>query len=247
MFWRNSITGKADKIIVPSDYLRKEALRNGFAEEKIEVVPHFTKKNIGGGAVAPEDGSVLFVGRADPLKGTNELLMALSLIRGQNWRAYIVVMGDDLHSYKQRAEELGIENRVLFLSNLAHSDLDEYYRRASVLVFPSMSPESFGLVGIEAMSFGRPVVAFDTGGPREWLTDGETGFIVKRGDILELSRRISLLVGDKETSRRMGLKGLERVNKLYRKGTHFAKIHAVYAEAIRMRSRKKQLKRVRRD
>ena len=242
MFWRNSITRKADKVIVPSDYLREEALRNGFAEDKIDVVPHFTEKNMGGEIVGPEDGSVLFVGRTDPLKGISELLRALSLIREQNWKAYIVGIGDDLHSYKLRAKELGIEHRVLFLSNLAHADLDEYYKRASVLVFPSMSPESFGLVGIEAMSFGRPVVAFDVGGPREWLIDGETGFIVKRGDVLELSRRISQLLGDTETSRSMGFKGRERVNKLYRKGAHTEKILAVYEEAIQMGSRKKQLK-----
>lgn len=220
---------------MPSQYLKEEAIRNGFAGEKIEVVPHFTEKNTGGEIVGPEDGSVLFVGRTDPLKGIDELLSALSLIRNQNWKAYIVGTGEGLHSYKLRAKKLGMENRVLFLNNLAYADLDEYYKRASVLVFPSRSPEAFGLVGIEAMSFGRPVVAFDTGGPREWLIDGETGFLVKRGDIRELADRISRLLGDKALSADMGRNGMEWVKRLYRKDMHIKQLIKIYEDVIRKR------------
>jgi len=217
---------------VPSQYLKEEAVRNGFAEEKIEVVPHFTEKNMGGEIVWPEDSSILFVGRADPLKGINELLSALSLIRDQNWKAYIIGIGDDLHSYKLRAKKLGMGNRILFLKNLDYADLDEYYKRASVLVFPSMSPESFGLVGIEAMSFGKAVVAFDVGGPREWLKDGETGFLVERGDINSLAGRILQLLKDSSLARNMGEKGKYRVEELYRKDLHFKRIMAVYEEVV---------------
>src|SRR5574337_2216203 len=186
--WRNWVIRKVDKVIVPSHYLKEEAIRNGIPSEKLEIIPHFTEKNIRGEYVEPERDSILFAGRTDPIKGIRELLKSLSLIRERTWKAYIIGIGDGLQKYEKMAYDLGIKERVVFLSNLDYADLDEYYQKASVVIFPSMSPESFGLVGIEAMSFGRPVVAFDVGGPREWLIDGKTGFLVNRGDIKGLSQ-----------------------------------------------------------
>lgn len=244
MLWRKWVTAKADRVVVPSLYIKEEAVRNGITAEKVAVIPHFTEKNLQNEYVEPEDNSILFVGRTDPLKGIRELIAALSLIKEKIWKAYILGIGDGLNEHEKMAEDKGIKERIIFLNNLDYASLDEYYQKASVVVFPSMSPESFGLVGIEAMSFERPVVAFDVGGPREWLVDGKTGFLVKRGDVKELSLRIDQLLEDASLAKRMGLEGQIRVNERYRKEMHLKSLLTIYEEAIkRKHSKTKETKR----
>jgi glycosyltransferase involved in cell wall biosynthesis len=226
------VVRKVGKVLVPSQYLREEAIRNGFAAEKIEVVPLFTKKNPNSTYVKPEKNTILFVGRLDPLKGISEFLKSLSLISNITWKVYIIGMGEGVIKYVKMAEDLGIGDRIEFLTNLNYSDLDEYYKKASVVVFPSMSPESFGLVGIEAMSFGRPVVAFDSGGPRDWLVNNETGFLVKRGDIRELADKIFRLLGDESLAAEMGRNGMQRVERFNREVAHIEKLSKIYRDLI---------------
>jgi glycosyltransferase involved in cell wall biosynthesis len=241
MFWRILVTRKVDRVIVPSHYLKEESIRNGVSSEKIEVVPHFTDKNPKNEYIEPEANTILFIGRTDPLKGIRELVKALSLIKDRSWKAYIIGTGDGLEKYIKMSQDLGIEEKIIFLKNLDYEDIDEYYQKASIVAFPSMCTESFGLVGIEAMSFGRPVVAFDVGGPREWLVDGETGFLVKRGDIKGLADRISQLIEDEQLARKMGQKGQERVGKYYRKEMHLKQFLTIYEEAVRKRKEKGSL------
>lgn len=241
MMWRKRVTKKADYVIAPSQYIKGEAVRNGIDREKIEVIPHFTEKNMRNEYVMPEDNSILFVGRTDPLKGIRELLIALSFMRKKVWKAYIIGIGDGLQEYEKMAQEIGIQERIVFLNNLEYDELDEYYQKASVVAFPSLSPESFGLVGIEAMSFGRPVVAFDSGGPKEWLVDGKTGFLVKRGDVKGLSFRIGQLLENSSLARRMGLEGQKRLIECYRKESHGKRVMNVYEEAVRMGNSKEFL------
>jgi len=241
MFWRILVTKKVDKVIVPSHYLKEESVRNGIPSEKIEIVPHFTDKNPKNEYIEPEGDTILFVGRTDLLKGIGELINALSLIKERLWKAYIIGTGDGLEKYIKMSQDLGIEEKIIFLKNLDYEDIDEYYQKALMVVFPSMCTESFGLVGIEAMSFGRPVVAFDVGGPREWLVDGETGFLVKRGDIKGLADRISQLLQDEQLARKMGQKGQERVEKYYRKEIHLKQLLTIYEEAVKKRKEKGSL------
>ena len=232
MFWRARVTKKVDKVIVPSHYLKEEAVRNRIPTEKIVVVPHFTDKNLGNDYIEPEPDTILFIGRTEPLKGIRELVHALSLVREHSWKAYIIGTGEGLEEFMKMSHDLGIREKIVFLSNLDYKDLDEYYQKSSIVVFPSMCTESFGLVGIEAMSFGKPVVAFDVGGPREWLIDGKTGFLVKRGDIKTLADRIFQLLKDRQLASKMGQTGKERVEKYYRRDSHLEKLLSIYEEAV---------------
>ncbi len=241
MYWRVVVARKVDKVIVPSYYLKDESLRNGISSEKIELIPHFTDKNPENKYIEPEANTILFIGRIDPLKGIRELVHALSLIKERPWKAYIIGTGDEPEKYIKLSQDLGLGERIIFLKNLDYEDIDEYYQKASIVVFPSMCAESFGLVGIEAMSFGRPVVAFDVGGPREWLVDGETGFLVKRGDIRGLADRIFQLMEDGQLARKMGQQGQKRVEKYYRKEIHLKQLLNIYKEAINSREEKGSL------
>ncbi|MFO0730632.1 MAG: glycosyltransferase [Nitrospiraceae bacterium] len=124
---------------------------------------------------------MLFVGRLSAEKGIEVFLDALPLLRAQSWRAVVIGEGPLEAPAKQRVVQEGLADRVRFAGWLSGADLDREYERAAVLAVPSTVKEAFGLVGIEAMAFGKPVVAFDAGGIREWLQDGKTGYLVRQG------------------------------------------------------------------
>jgi hypothetical protein len=101
---------------------------------------------------------------------------------------------------------------VRFHGFVPSGELKNFYQDASLLAVSSVWPEPFGLVGQEAMFYGLPVVGFDAGGIREWLLDGENGFLVGWKDIDGLALRIEQLLRDKDLGRRLGARGRELVS-----------------------------------
>ena len=125
----------------------------------------------------------------------------------------------------------GIADSVVFLGWLDEAALREVYRQASVVVVPSMVMEAFSLVGIEAMAHGKPVVAFDAGGVREWLSDGQTGFLVEQGNIPQLAKQVRMLLENRTLARKMREEGRRQVEARYRRKDHLDRITAIYLEA----------------
>jgi glycosyltransferase involved in cell wall biosynthesis len=109
--------------------------------------------------------------------------------------------------------------------------LDRAYERAQIVVVPSHWPEPFGLVGIEAMARGRPVVATATGGIPEWLADGETGILVEPGDAGALTRALAGLRGDPGRCARMGERGVAHVAEHFTAERYVEAISRAYSMA----------------
>jgi glycosyltransferase involved in cell wall biosynthesis len=82
-----------------------------------------------------------------------------------------------------------------------------------MFVMGSLWPEPFGMAGPEAMRYGLPVVAFDAGGIREWLTDGENGYLIPWKNVDLFAARLEQLLRDKELARRLGRSALETVQR----------------------------------
>lgn len=233
--WERKIAKNMDRLLVGSHYMQEELLRNGFQKEKIHIVPLYADMD-------PEEPSlewsperekrVLFVGRLDPDKGVDRFIEALRLVRGDAWQADIVGEGPLLPYAHNLVKRLQLNERVVFHGFVRPAHLGRFYQRCSVVVVPSMMPESFGLVGIEAMSYSRPVVAFDAGGIRDWLAHGETGFLVTRGDIAGLAGRISQLLNDASLAYHMGTQARQVFAKHYRKEPHIQSLLRIYEEAI---------------
>src|SRR5205823_15061633 len=122
-----------------------------------------------------------------------------------------VVLGDGNHRpfCEQISRKLGLAGRVQFKGYVRSEELKDYYRECSVVVMSSVWPEPFGMVGIEAMRCGLPVVAFDAGGIKEWLKDGWNGFLVPWMNRASFAGRVELLLRDKTLARRMGERGLQ--------------------------------------
>ncbi|BAJ62207.1 glycosyltransferase [Anaerolinea thermophila] len=169
--------------------------------------------------IPPEDRMLLFVGRIEPLKGLDTLMRAIAILRECGVQChvphYLAVVGgdpsasgeklsDEMARLQALRRELHLEDLVLFLGKRAQDTLPYYYSAAEVLIMPSHY-ESFGMVALEAMACGTPVVASQVGGLAFLVQDGLTGYVVPDGDPQALSERLRLLLMDGELRQRMGL------------------------------------------
>ncbi len=167
------------------------------------------------------DHSVLFVGRIDPVKGIDVWFKAMALVVEENpaLRAKLCVclIGGDIDEEEPDEElarlqalkdELGIGDLVTFLGRRSQEALPYYYASADVVVMPSLY-ESFGMVALEAMACGTPVVASDVGGLSFIVRNGETGYLVPDRDPRALADCLSKLLRDPDLRARLGRRGIE--------------------------------------
>jgi glycosyltransferase involved in cell wall biosynthesis len=165
-------------VLVGSRAMREEYLRHGLAEARVVCVPLF-----GDGAPDPEppasrppSGQVLMVGRLTDLKGGVELVRALPRARERLGRELeLVVAGDGPERPRMQAEAEALRVPVRFVGWVDRAERDRWMRRADLLAVPSVWPEPFGMVGVEAGGVGLPSVAFAVGGIPDWCEPGVSG------------------------------------------------------------------------
>ena len=151
------------------------------------------------------DRVALFVGRIDPIKGLDTLVNAIPAVK--NPKARFVFVGGDLdedgepvgplREIVEATQALGVRDRCLFVGSLPQDQLPTYYSASDIVVVPSRY-ESFGLVAVEAMASGTPVIASRVGGLAYTIEDGVTGLLVERGDVAALATAIDGLLSDDE-------------------------------------------------
>ena len=228
------VLDKADLVIAATEAERAQLeMLYGLNHQKVEIIPpgvnthHFypipkdeAKEAIG---INPQDRVALFVGRIEPLKGVDTLIRAMAMVK-ENCKTfrcphYLVVIGGDPEgdSEKMSAEmrrlqtlckKLGLDDIVLFLGKRDQNTLPYYYSAAEVVVMPSHY-ESFGMVALEAMACGTPVIASRVGGLAFLIKDGETGFFVPSQDPEALAQKLRLLFVDNRLRDEFGRKAAE--------------------------------------
>jgi glycosyltransferase involved in cell wall biosynthesis len=218
------------KVLVASEFMRASLIKAGFAEGQVETLPYFVPDVPESGGVRPaaEPPGILFVGRIMPEKGLADLVRALPLVR-LSCRLAVVGDGPARAAAEQLAGRL-IPGRAEFAGWL--SDVEPYYARAAMLAVPSLWPEPSGIVGLEAMARGLPVVAYRSGGIPEWLVDGQTGLLAEPGDVWGLARAIEQLLADPALARRLGEAGRERQRERFGPEKHVRRLEEIFEEAV---------------
>lgn len=195
-----------DAVVVNSDAVRAELARRGLRDAGVVVVPNGVDLERFRPTAEPADPHrVLFVGRLVPQKGADVLIRAFGALLRRHADATLTVAGDgEQRLYLERlARFLGVRQSVEFLGWQRLERLPPLYRSAAVTAVPSLY-EPFGLVALEAMASGRPVVAARTGGLTEVVEDGTCGFTVEPGDHLDLASRLATVLTDAGLAARLG-------------------------------------------
>jgi D-inositol-3-phosphate glycosyltransferase len=160
---------------------------------------------------------ILFVGRIEPLKGLDILINAAALLESDVECSVLVVGGDEasqpqVDELTELARDRGIEHRVAFVGAVDHDTLPLYYNAADVCVVPSHY-ESFGLVAVEAMASGVPVVASRVGGLAGTVKDGETGYLIPWLCPEPFAERIELLLENEPLRHNLGAAAREAMTR----------------------------------
>ncbi len=204
----------------------------GASENKIKIIPPGVDLNLFHPISALEardfiempydHHSILFVGRIDPIKGLDVWFKAIELIVEQDpelrEKLCVCLVGGDLDEeippdtelgrLQTLKDELGIGDVVTFLGRRSQQCLPYYYSAADIVVMPSRY-ESFGMVALEAMACGTPVVASDVGGLSFVVRDGETGYLVPEGNPYALADCVGYLIHHPELRSYLGKRGIE--------------------------------------
>jgi len=208
----------ADRVICATEQERA-SLRQlyGARDDKVTVIPlgvdldrfrPSAKQEARASLGLRDERIILFVGRIEPLKGLDILINAAAMLESDVDCAVLVVGGDEtslpqVKELRDLARERGIEHRVAFVGAVDHADLPAYYNAADVCVVPSHY-ESFGLVAVEAMASGVPVVASRVGGLAGTVKDGETGYLIPWLCPEPFAERIDLLLENEPLRQNLG-------------------------------------------
>jgi N-acetyl-alpha-D-glucosaminyl L-malate synthase BshA len=194
-----------------SEFLRDQTVKNfGVPRDRIHVIPNFIdttryrrdREPCHRPSLAPGgEKIVMHVSNFRPVKRVTDVVDVFArMLRSVSARLIMVGDGPERPRAVERAEELGVADKVLFLGK--HASVEELLSCADLFLLPSES-ESFGLAALEAMASGAPVVASRTGGLPEVVVEGEAGFLLEVGDVNGMAEASARILSDKAVWRRM--------------------------------------------
>jgi len=217
-----------DHFIPPSEFVRQRMIESGFEADKITTIPHFIDLS----GVEPkkeedDEGYVLFVGRFVEEKGAEVLIRAMSELPDVPCK--LLGAGPDEGRLRDWAAGHG---NIEFLGWQKGGVPWDLYRKARVVVVPSIWYEVFGLVALEAMAVGTPVIASEIGGLTEVVDDGQTGRLVPPGDVQALKMAIEDMMDNKKHALELGRAGRTKVETEYSPELHYEQIIKVFQSVL---------------
>lgn len=212
------ISKEATSIVTVSQYTKNRMEKSSFISQEIQVVPNgISCSGAGTGQrtvqAAPGKFNVLMIGNFMPNKGQYHFIKAAAMLAARNQGFHFTMIGNVYDGgYFRKCKELIRKRGMQGYISVYHgvNNASEYIGQFDVLAVPSLYDESFGLISVEAMAAGRPVVAFACGGIPEVVRDGVDGFTVPVGDARAMARKIQWLAKNPEKAEAMGAKGRQK-------------------------------------
>jgi D-inositol-3-phosphate glycosyltransferase len=218
------LIAESDLLIAASEVERAHLVAHGAAAPRVTVIPCgvdttlFRPGDVGEARVAlglDARPVALFAGRIAPIKGLDTLLDAMARLASEERAPRLLIVGGDADEpvdgheamLRRHVGRLGLADAVTFVGAQPQERLRSYYVAADVTVLPSYY-ESFGMVALEAMACGSPVIASRVGGLATTVVDGVTGFLVPDGDAEALAQRLDGVLADAALRWRIGREGV---------------------------------------
>ena len=200
--------------LVLSDFMAENLCKNGF--EKVVKLPAFIQTSEDEHSFMPEGVlRILFLGQLIRGKGADLMLQALSML-DIPFECTIAGEGNDRQMLEAMVEKFNLGEKVHFTGFVREPE--KLWANCDVFCFPVRWQEPFGLVGLEAMAHGIPTVAFDLGGVREWLKDGENGLLIPEKKIIALTGMLGTCGTAPKLLERLGKRALELAKEKFSEG-----------------------------
>jgi glycosyltransferase involved in cell wall biosynthesis len=213
---------------VMSGSVRRQLIANGIPEEKITSLPPYAPPPTG----ARHEGytSVRTVLHVGGILGQKGVWMVVRMIRQLPKDVQIVFAGGgaEREMLESHVRRRGLGDRVRIVGEATPEQWSLLYREATLVIMPVLWNEPLGLEGLGAMAYGKPVVAFDTEGIREWLSDGETGVCVPFGGRRAFREAVGGLLEDRDRLHGMGRRAREVWQSKFRPENHLNALVAHY-------------------
>lgn len=222
----------ARRIVACSDWVRRELGNEGIDSERIYLpVPGPSAGYIRFPSTRPV---FLYIGRLDVEKGVEQLLRAFERVSSTNSEVTLRIAGQGPERVRLEslARELGIATRVTFLGWIDPTEIEKELSSAWALVAPSLWAEPLGLVALEAIVRGVPVIASADGGFAETVEDGVTGLLVPNGDVSALADALSSIVTRRKFADGISVDAVRRVTARHDITSHVEAIRATLRDAV---------------
>jgi glycosyltransferase involved in cell wall biosynthesis len=204
---------EVNAIIAVSQYIKGELVAAGVEERKIYQVynMHPTSSTQNHNVIHDSRIQLFALGWLSKYKGFHVLINAINTIVETNKNLQLTIAGNgpEKHNLERLVNNLGLTDFVQFVGHVAYEDIGHFYLNADIIILPSLHPEPFGRVALEAMFYGKPAVASSVGGIPEIVRDGETGILVPPNNHDGLANAIVTLIRNKRLRELMGKKGRE--------------------------------------
>lgn len=244
-FFTPLILKLADKIIVSSDdyvdhsfiqnYYQKNI--NKFVELGFGVTERFDPQEKDSGLMKkynfwPNDFVVTFVGGLDwahYFKGVNYLIKAISQIENKKVKALIIGSGNLKKQYEQQVKDLKLENRVKFAGYVSDDELPKHYNLADIFILPSINKnEAFGIVLIEALACGKPLIASNLKGVRSVVECGKNGLLTEPKNSSDIAAKINYLYSNPKVMKRFQSNALKTTKEKHKLPIIGNKLEEIY-------------------
>ncbi|MBM6759071.1 glycosyltransferase family 4 protein [Bacteroides mediterraneensis] len=191
---------KTNLIVVPSSYFKRILLEKepDIANDKVFVSPSggINNKTFQFTETHNLSHKIIYISRIDRGKGWDTLLYALKNLKETNNQqiiCYIAGKGFQIEQMQTLIEKLNLGDSCIYIGALSHNEMNDYYKQVDCLIFPTQLEESLGLVGLEALSCGCPVIGSNIGCLPEYIKHNENGFLFTPGNAIELTNCIKKL------------------------------------------------------
>ena len=220
------------RVLAPSRGARTKYEESGFQEANLDVLPYFcAPAPAASPRPLPEPPTITYLGRIAANKGHEYFVEALGTLPDDvQGRMVGSITEEAAARLRDLAARHNCADRLSLHGWASQAEILKVLEGTSVLVFPSLWPETLGLVGLEALSQGVPVVASEVGGVREWCHDGETGYGVPPADGAAIAERVAHLLGDEDRLRAFGARGIELVKERFRPTQHVDRLLRIYRQ-----------------
>jgi glycosyltransferase involved in cell wall biosynthesis len=229
------LSPKIRAIITASQYVANRYKKASYPVSKTHVIPYYCSfAPLKRPRPLPKQKCISIIGRTADYKGIDYFLSALGNLPND---VSGCVMGDfgakKEKDILQKAISANCDKRIKLESWSDRNGVSRLLNKTSILIFPSIWPEPFGIIGLEAMSFGVPVIGSEIGGIPDWLKNGITGYLCKPKSAEEIASFANKILNDPSLMSSMGRAGQESIRKKYLPELHMKKLEHVYASCLK--------------